>query len=234
MMLLKDINLERIWPVQAPEVLAFTELKEDELYPHMRRNQILTYIEGALAIGKQAGKGYEYRGNLAPLMRSITKSGARVVFLEEKKYDGDKLIRAQYERHPTAILVYRPSLEQMERFFSKSGHRVPKEDLMALHMCHEWFHHLEETSFGRTDQRLPKVVVRKIGPVMFKQAVETTREIAAHAFTQEVMGLSWYPLVLDVLIPQAERNVQKAHIREHFKRLKNELHRETGEELTVV
>ena len=136
MTLLKDIVLERIWPVQDPEVLAFTELKQDELYPHMRRNQILTYIEGALALGRQAGKEYEYRGNLAPLMHSITQSGARVVFLEEKKYDGDKLIRAQYERHPTVIYVYRPSLKQMERFFFKSGFRIRQEDSMALHMCH--------------------------------------------------------------------------------------------------
>lgn len=105
---------------------------------------------------------------------------------------------------------------------------------MALHMCHEWFHHLEETRLGRTDQQLPKLVMRKVGPVMFKQSVESTREIAAHAFTQQVMGLSWYPLLLDMLISQSERKVKKEQIRESFNSLKHEFERAVEREKTAI
>lgn len=234
MTLLKNISLERVWPILEAEVLAFTELKQDELYPHIRNNQIISYIEGALEFGRQAAKEYEYDGNLAPLMGHIAGSGTKVAFLDEKKREGDKLIRAQYERRPPVILVYRPSLEQMEHFFLKSGFRIRQEDFMALHMCHEWFHHLEETRFGRTDQQLPRIVMRKVGPVMFKQSVESTREIAAHAFTQQVMGLSWYPLLLDVLIAQSERKVKKDQIRDVFYGLKHEFEKATEAEMTVV
>lgn len=231
---LKSVSLERIWPTVEAKVLAFSELKQDELYPNIRPNQIESYIEGALEFGRQAGSEYTYDGNLAPLMRYIAASDTRVSFLDEKVQDGDKLIRAQYERKPANILVYRPSLEQMDRFFLKGGFRICQEDLMALHMCHEWFHHLEETRFGRTDRQLPKIVMRKVGPVAFRHPVESTREIAAHAFTQQVMGLSWYPLLLDVLIAQSDRKVNKAQIRDSFQRLKHEFEKVKEAELTTV
>lgn len=234
MMQLQSITLERIWPVLDANVLAYTELKQDELYPNIRPNQILSYIEGALEFGRQAGKEYAYSGDLAPLMAHIVRSGAKVTFVGEKKRDGEKLVRAQYERRPATILVYRPSLEQMDHFFLRSGFRIRQEDFMALHMCHEWFHHLEETRFGRTDQQLPRLVMRKVGPVLFKQSVESTREIAAHAFTQQVMGLSWYPLLLDMLISQSERKVKREQIREGFSRLKHEFQRAVEAEMTVV
>lgn len=234
MMQLKNMTLERIWPVLNAEVLAYTELKDDELYPHIRPNQILSYIEGAMEFGRQSGIKYEYSGDLAPLMAHIVESGARVTFIDQKKHEGEKLVRAQYERKPANILVYRPSLEQMDHFFLKSGFRIRQEDFMALHMCHEWFHHLEETRLGRTDQQLPKLVMRKVGPVMFKQSVESTREIAAHAFTQQVMGLSWYPLLLDMLISQSERKVKKEQIRESFNSLKHEFERAVEREKTAI
>lgn len=231
---LNKIALERIWPTMDAEVLAFSELKRDEMYPNIRAKQIVPYIEGALAFGRQAGNDYTYDGNLAPLMAQIAASDTKVTFLDEKKQAGGKLIRAQYERKPAIIFIYRPSLKQIERFFLMSGFRIQQADLMALHMCHEWFHHLEETRFGRTDQALPKVVIRKVGPVEFKQPVASTREIAAHAFTQQVMGLSWYPLLLDVLIAESERQVKKGEIREKFRRMKHEFEKATEAEMTVV
>lgn len=225
-MLLQNVLLERTWPIASPEILAYTELKQDEMYPEIRPNQIMSYIEGALACGRQAGDQYDYVGNLARLMDLVLQSGAKVVFVDEKKRDGEQLIRAQYEPKPPIIYIYRPSIEQMERFFLKSGYRIQQEDLIALHVCHEWFHHLEETETGRTDQKLPKVTVRKVGPVSFKRSIEKTREIAAHAFTQTVMDLKWYPMLLDVLIGQEARNVKKEQIRERFRMLRQEMEQE--------
>ena len=230
MVQLRSISLERVWPIASPEVLGYLELKDDELYGELRPNQVGPYVEGALEIGRQAGREFSYDGDLARLMDRISQSGTKVTFVDERKRESDKLVRAQYERRPPRILVYRPSLEQMEHFFLKSGYRVRPEDVIALHMCHEWFHHLEETRFGRTDYQLPKIAMRKIGPVTFKQSVESTREIAAHAFTQQVMGLPWYPLLLDVLITHSERKMKKEQIRDRFHRLRYEFEqlREAG------
>lgn len=233
-MRLNRISIERVWPVLDTEVLAFTELRQDELYPNIRSNQIVSYIEGAVEFGRQASKEYAYKGDLAPLMEHIVRSDTRVTFVDEQQKDGDKLIRAQYIRKPATILVYRPSLEQMDHFFLRSGFHIRQEDLIALHVCHEWFHHLEDTRFGRTDDKLPKIVMRKVGPVMFKQPVESTREIAAHAFTQQVMGLSWYPLLLDLLIDHSERKVKKEQIRDSFNRLKQEFKRAVEADVTAV
>ncbi|WP_054948696.1 hypothetical protein [Numidum massiliense] len=233
-MYLHNVSLERVWPVVSADVLAYTELTQDPLYANIAPRAIVSYIDGALQIGQQAGKVFSYDGDLAPLMKQIAQSGTRVTFSDEKKREGNKFVRAQYEKKPPVIYIYRPSLEQMEHFFLKSGYRVRQEDFMALHMCHEWFHHLEETRFGRTDLQLPKVKMRKVGPVTFKQSVEKTREIAAHAFTQAVMGLSWYPLLLDYLMAQSEQKVRKEQIREKLYVLKQEYERLKEAQPTVV
>ena len=75
-----------------------------------------------------------------------------------------------------------------------------REDLIALHLIHEWFHHLEVSRIGRTDLRLPQVVTTRLGPFPVRRPLKKTREIAAHAFVQEMMGLSFYPLLLDHLL----------------------------------
>ena len=106
--------------------------------------------------------------------------------------------------------MYRSSLEQLSRFFDTTGRPVRREDLIALHLVHEWFHHLEVRRIGRTDLRLPRVPTTRIGPVSLKQPLKKTREIAAHAFTQEVMGLSFYPLLLDRLLLHARPGLGQA------------------------
>lgn len=234
MALLKDVPLARLWPVVGADVLAYVELRQDAMYPFIKTNQIAAYIDGALEYGKQAARRYHYDGDLAPLIDQVLKSGARVSFVDERKRKGDRLIRAQYEKRGGLIAIFRPSIEQMAHFFQRSGYRVRLEDLVALHLCHEWFHHLEETRIGRTDRQLPKITMRKVGPVSFKQSVEKTREIAAHAFTQQVMDLSWYPLLLDCLIRENERKAKKERIRETLYQYRQEFAKAVEKQRTVV
>lgn len=217
---LSSVALERLWPVLPAPVLALSELEQDEVYPHLNKRKIGTYLNRALSIGREAAREFRYEGNLKTLLNRMIQSGIRIRFQEGEAPQETGWVRAQYRTHPPTITVYRSSIEQLSHFFRTSGHTVRKDDLVALHLIHEWFHHLEMNRIGRTDLRLPKVPTRHLGPVALKQPVKKTREIAAHAFTQETMGLAFYPLLLDHLLLHNDRGWTKQQIRRHFEKMK--------------
>lgn len=85
--------------------------------------------------------GEHYEGDLAPLINRVIQSGVRIRFVEQEGHDSSGWIRAQYRRKPPTIEIYKPSLKQLGQFFRQSGYRIHPDDLIALHLYHEWFHH---------------------------------------------------------------------------------------------
>lgn len=189
------------------------------MYPLLPPPMIPHYLEETISFGKSAARGENYSGDLSRLINRVIQSGVRVCFADRDGRDSPDWIRAQYRRKPPTIEIYRPSLNQLKKFFGQSGFKVSEDDLIALHLYHEWFHHLESTRLGRADHRLPKVQKKRWGPFILRQRVYRLREIAAHSFTQAALGLSWSPLWLDHLLLHTEKGWSKSRIREHFKQL---------------
>ncbi|WP_139179454.1 hypothetical protein [Lihuaxuella thermophila] len=214
---LKTVSLEKAWPVLSPFCLAYTELERDEWYPFIQPEQIPFYIDQAIRIGQEAACSYAKDFNLQELINVLLKQGVGVRFLNQHALD--EWVRAQYLAKTSTIEIYRPSLDQMEQFFRMMNQPVCTEDIICLHLYHEWFHHLEETKCGRTDLALPKIKIKK-GLLTTKKTIRRTREIAAHAFTQAAMGLNWSPLLLDQLLFLTKQGWTKIQIREHFQKIK--------------
>ncbi|OYD08315.1 hypothetical protein CHM34_05560 [Paludifilum halophilum] len=201
--------------------LALTELEQDEVFPSLSANQISSYLDESIRFGRESAEGYAYDGNLTRWMDRMIHAGVRIRFADRKNGNHTEWVRAQYRRKPPSIYIYRFSLEQLKQFFHRSGYRVSENDLIALHLFHEWFHHLEYSRLGRTDLQLPKAVKKRWGPLTLKQPLPRLREIAAHAFTQKAMDLPWFPLWLDHLLLLSEQGWSKTRIREHFHQIKN-------------
>ncbi|MFC4075655.1 hypothetical protein [Salinithrix halophila] len=213
---LREIPLDRNWPSIPALELAYTELEQDEMFPRLPTQKIPHCLEGALAIGQEAAEGLTYDGDLGHWIDRVIHTGVRVRFAQQEP-SSSGWVRAQYRPKPPTIEIYRSSLDQLDQFIRKGGFRVREDDLIALHLFHEWFHHLENTRLGRTDSRLPRVVRKRWGPFAFRERLVRLREIAAHAFTQKVMGLSWSPLWLDHLLLLSEKGWSRERIRDHFK-----------------
>jgi hypothetical protein len=215
---LSEIRIDRMWPVLSPAHLALLELRRDPYFDKIPEDRIPFYIEEAIRFGQEAAQSHASDWTLKELINRIIRSGVRVRFAD--RHPEDASVRAQYTRRPATIDVYRSSLDELREFFSNMGESVPEEELIRLHLFHEWFHHLEEKTYGRTDLFLPKVVVGRRGPFSVRKPIYRTREIAAHAFTQEAMVLEWSPSLIDQLISLARKGWSKSRIREHFHELK--------------
>jgi hypothetical protein len=205
-------------PQIAPIYLFFAELEQDEFYPYIPKEQVPAYIEQAIKTGKRIAHQHNEKRPLGDFINHLLKQGVRIKFLE--KHPVDPAIRAQYIKKPPTIAIYRHSLRQIDQFFQKIGEEIREEEIWLLHLYHEWFHHLEETKYGRTDTVLPKVTVKQKGLFTIKKPLQCLREIAAHTFTQTVLGLTWSPLLLDHLLTLKNKGWSNGQIREYFGRYK--------------
>lgn len=208
-----SIELDKVWPVLSPLHLSYLELKRDKYFPFIPTVQINQYITSAMELGTTKAKDYQGKDFIS-IINEILKAKLRIRFLEH--HPTNPSIRAQYDRKQRTIKIYRSSLKQIKQFLLPSFGEIHEIDLMKLHLLHEWYHFLEERSFGQTDRHFPPVIIKKRGPFIIKRTVYQLREIAAHSFTQTALNLSWSPLLLDQYRLLLEKGYSHSQIRESF------------------
>jgi hypothetical protein len=212
------IDWERYWPNLSPLYLSFLELERDPYYEFLPTNEIEDYLQKAIEIGTQTAKTYRHLDTLSFFNRVI-KNDLRIRLLERHPEQPD--IRAQYAKKKQTIIIYKNSIDEIQHFFQQEGYEISPLAIMAMHVYHEWFHHLEHTSIGRTDLKFPSVVMKQRGPFLVKRRLSQLREIAAHSFTQAAMGLDWSPLLLDQFRYLFAKGYTHSQIRERFQDTKN-------------
>jgi hypothetical protein len=210
---IQSFDWEKYWPNLSPLYLSYLELERDPYYTFLPTDELEEYLQKAIHIGAQAAKPYSQMDNLS-FFNHVLKENIRIHLLEQHPLQSH--IRAQYNRKKQTIIVYKNSIKEIQRFLSKEIGAIAHIDLIALHAYHEWFHHLEETSIGRTDLKFRSVVIKKRGPFLVKRPLSRLREIAAHSFTQTALGLRWSPLLLDQFRYLLSKGYTNAKIRESF------------------
>ncbi|TCS96634.1 hypothetical protein EDD58_101270 [Hazenella coriacea] len=211
---LHQVSLSVIWPTLPFTYLAYLELEQDELFSKIPDEKIPQLIQLAMEHGEKAAKKFAKNLELTFLINTLLKQGVRVRFFQHQP--ANSWIRAQYIRKPPSIEIYRSSLSQMETFFREMKQPVGEKDLIQLHLVHEWFHHLEETKIQRTDLILPRAKQKIWGPFVSHKPIRRLREIAAHTFTEQVLKLTWSPLLLDHLLLLKDQGKSRLQIREYF------------------
>lgn len=215
---IQSIDWEKYWPNLAPLYLSYLELERDPYYSFLPIDELDSYLKKAIYIGEQTAKPYIHMDHLS-FFNHTMKNNIRIRLLE--RHPEQSSIRAQYHKKKQTIFIYKNSMKEIRQFIAKGIGNVSSIDLIALHAYHEWFHHLEETSIGRTDQKFQPVVIKKRGPFLVKKTLLRLREIAAHAFTQTALGLNWSPLLLDQFRYLQLKGYSNAQIRKCFQDTKN-------------
>lgn len=143
----------------------------------------------ALAAGHSLGQEVKacYPG-LGPV-EVAHQVGVGIKFARDNRW-----LRAIYTPEPPTVTIYPESLEPLQ---DRLHHlRLPQGfSLLDLAIAHELFHHFEHVR-GSISKRY-YVNVFKLGRFSLKTSLPALSEIAAHAFTKELLGLDFYPYQLD-------------------------------------
>lgn len=210
-----SIPLERNWPTLSQEEIAFAELEADAYFPFINKKQIPFYISQSIEYGEKVAKEYVPQCmKITELINRVIQKKVSIEFIE--KDPSNPWVRAQYIRKPPEIRIYQSSMKQLKQFFKEMNTSITTEEIIALHLFHEWFHYLEEKKVGRTDSLLPRVITGRTLLLPHKKRIGKTREIAAHAFTKKALDLPWSPLILDYLLMYTHKGLTKIEIREKF------------------
>jgi hypothetical protein len=204
-----NFHLDNSWPRLDRYSLSLLELQRDPYYTYLPEEEVSTYVEKAIEVGIAAATNYIMMDHLT-FFRRVMQAGLRIQLCAS--HPEQPTIRAQYHRKKQTIFIYKNSMTEIKQWIP----HATELDLLALHTYHEWFHHLETTTLGKTDRQLPAVTIKRNGPFIKKRRLAHLREIAAHAFTETALRLDWSPLLLDQYRYHLEQGRSKAQIRELF------------------
>jgi len=179
-------------------VAAYLELEQDMLFAHMSPDERLTFIDRSLAIGRQQAAPYIGED----VMALAPRLGATVAVIETDNRVAGVTLRAEHDARTHLITVYRKSIAEVHRLLEQVQPGLwDEQQTLALHVSHELFHHLEATRITPVHEQLPSVVTFRVGRFAVTRArARRCREIAAHAFAKELLGLPFLPNAVDWLV----------------------------------
>lgn len=177
---------------------AYLELEQDLVFPHLAPKDRLHYVEYSLRVGRE--QAAEYQGmSVTDLARQV---GATVTVVDTENRFGGVTIRAEHDAGTGAIKLYEPSIVQVMELLNRAlPEPWTRQQVMDLHAAHELFHHLEATAIQPVHEQLPAVVTFRLGRLwQTRSRARRCREIAAHAFAKELLGLPFLPNAVDWLV----------------------------------
>lgn len=218
---LRSLHIDRIWPTLSPTALSYLEIQQDSYFSYLPKDSIIPSLNTSIAVGQEVAKQQSEHKTFKDLLNALLRKGLKVRFRQQ--HPTHPQVRAQYFHQNATIDIFMNSIQQMQSFFQQTITTVDEEDLVCLHVYHEFFHSLEKKNDKQMKRKIPKCTIKQWGPFTIQRSPRTFREIAAHAFTQTMMKLDWSPLLLDRLIYYTQQGWSNEQIREHFAKIKKEL-----------
>jgi hypothetical protein len=191
-------------------VAGIMQLSRDILYkkiPAIMRDKL---VNQALKIGRQTARdiAIEY-GTQDPILIA-KKLGIKIEEVSSKSFIGNILLRAEYVTSPPTIRLYKNSIFWLIGTITrlKLEDIFPPEKIMAIHVAHEIFHHIENVKIGLVS-KCYTVNILKIGPIRIKSEIKSLSEIAANAFADTLLNLKVPCGMLDYIIIEEIKNAVK-------------------------
>ena len=129
-----------------------------------------------------------------PIMESHTEAGF-----------GSTVIYAEYAVRPPSITLYTPAIRRLDALIAKqSCIDWGIERTSPIFVAHELYHHFDLMRGKDALIRRHRINIVKMGRWTWTVGLSTLPEIAAGAFAQQLLGLSFHPKLLDLLLLKAE------------------------------
>ena len=179
-------------------VLCETILETDstgKLIPSKERPGLISM---ALTRGKDWAAELRSQYPVEDIRHVAEKMGVKVEISDQKGEFGNIVIRAEYYARPPRIIIFDQPIKAIQDIIERVGliSLFGPDLLIAIHVLHEMFHHLENVKKDRLSECY-SVTTFGLGPLRLKSGVRALTEIGAHAFAQRWLNLDWYPYVID-------------------------------------
>ncbi|MHB1007605.1 MAG: hypothetical protein ACYC3S_18485 [Chloroflexota bacterium] len=192
--------MERVLRAATPLRMAELLLADDPLSGRLRTER----WQEAARYGVAAGSGVaaevlreKRTANPFALAESL---GVAVKQDDQQGQVGPRVHYSQYSAHPPAITIYRQSMDAVNAAIREHGlaESLGLYDITPIHTAHELYHHVEMHRKPSPTAGF-RVTTLALGPVRLDSGLPTLSEIAANGFAQALLGLRYYPTVLEFI-----------------------------------
>ena len=188
-----------------PQALGLLQLREDPQYPRIPVERRVALVEAALEDGRSlADRTRDLWGRDPTAMAACC--GVPVIHREDDVGFGSTIVYAEYVTRSPSITLYLPAIRHLDRLIAEQGAqaRLGIDRTGPVFLAHELYHHFDCTRGSAPLSRRHLVQIVRIGPWNWTSGLSSLSEIAAGAFAQRLLGLSFHPKLLDLLIHKSE------------------------------
>lgn len=183
-----------------PQALGLLQLREDPQYARIPADRRVALVEAALADGRTlADRTGEIWGQDPAAIAA--RCNVPVLLSENNAGFGSVVVYADYASQSPSITLYLPAIGRLDRLIAERGVPVRRGigSTMPIFLAHELYHHFDCTRGSARLSRRHVVRIFSVGPWHWTSGLPSLAEIAAGAFAQRLLGLSFHPKLLDLL-----------------------------------
>ncbi len=183
-----------------PRTLGLLQLQSDPQFPRIEPGRREALVDAALADGRFLAA--DVRSHLGPDPAFIAAScGVPVTDSGDEAGFGSTIVFAEYATRPPSITLYGPAIRRLDGKIAREGAvaRLGIAETRSIFLAHELYHHFDCTRSEPLSRR-HRVRIFGLGAWAWTSGLTSLGEIAAGAFAQELLGLSFHPKLLDQYI----------------------------------
>ena len=187
----------------APQALGLLQLQDDPQYSRIPADRHLALVEAALEDGRSLADRTREQWGRDPAMIAA-HCDVPVIYSEDDAGFGSTIVYAEYVTRSPSITLYLPAIRRLDRLVSEHGaqDRLGIDRTESVFLAHELYHHFDCTRGSARLSRLHAVKIFRVGHWHWTSGLSSLTEIAAGAFAQQLLGLSFHPKILDFLSVQ--------------------------------
>ncbi len=186
--------------------LGLSQLREDPLYPRIPAHRRKRLVAAALEDGRALAVHLRRQCGSDPAAIAV-QGDVPVTYSADDAGFGGVVIYAHYDTLPPRITLYLPVIRRLDQLIAEAAPAAfgGIRDTLPIFLAHELYHHFDCL---RGDARLGRrhaVPLFGVGRWQWTSGLSSLPEIAAGAFAQRLLDLSFHPKLLDCLILRTGR-----------------------------
>lgn len=166
-------------------------LQNDKNFYKLSKTEISNVIEISTKMGKiEAKKVSKVR------MKELFEHAGVAIVRREGKHPLGIFSQIQIDQSTRKVELFWEYILEKKAAMEWLGYDYSVDEIMEIHLAHEYYHYLEIINDQRTEERLP-VLMKKGKLFSHRCYVVAASEIAANIFAMEYCKLPFHPLVMD-------------------------------------
>lgn len=198
---MRNVDIRSI-PYATDETLSVLELLNDRSTTSAEPSDIATVARAASSLGRN--EAMRWRG--FNLTVELQRAGMEVRHVKSSPSGGGSPVRLAaltvFGKSPGKeryVDLFLDEIARKQEALATCGIEMSLDELVEIHLAHEFYHFVEFSHNRRTEEMVPEVRMRGRWAARHHR-LKHAGEVGAHAFAKEWTGSALHPILLDVIV----------------------------------